>query len=361
VRKLLFNLHLYGALIAGIFIVVIGTTGSILAFEPELDRLMNPRLFSVPPQARPLPVAELFRAAARAYPGQKIGSMRLPQRADDSAQFSVKGPKEVFINPYTGAILGERRPVTALSTIHQIHLRLLIGEAGSNIVTIATCVLLFLVISGLYLWWPLKRASIKWSGGSARVYFDLHNTAGIYSALFLFVLGTTGIAVRFDNQIEDYLHHRAGTQKVGRNIPSVAPRSGVPIDADQAIQSALNQIPGTRSLMVVLPANPKASYLVALRFPEDLTPGGRSWVNVDQYSGKALSEQNSRTAATGTRTIIWNRAIHTGDAYGLLTKTLLSLSSLMLVVQAITGYSMWWKKLRARQRRTEPAAQANPA
>jgi uncharacterized iron-regulated membrane protein len=361
VRKLLFNLHLYGALIAGIFIVVIGTTGSILAFEPELDRLLNPRLFRVSPEPRPLPVAELFRAASSAYPGQKIGNLRLPQSADDSAQFGVKGPKQVFIDPYTGAILGERSPFTALSVIHQIHLRLLIGNPGRNLVTIATCVLLFLVASGLYLWWPLKRAGVKWSGGAARVYFDVHNTAGIYSALFLMVLGITGIAVHFDNDIEDYLHHRAGTQKIGRNIPSVAPRSGAPIDADQAIQSALNQIPGTRPLMVVLPANPKATYLVALRFPEDLTPGGRSWVNVDQYSGQPLGEQNSRTVAAGTRTIIWNRAIHTGDAYGLLTKTLLSLSSLMLVVQAITGYSMWWKKLRARQRRMEPAAQANPA
>jgi uncharacterized iron-regulated membrane protein len=33
----------------------------------------------------------------------------------------------------------------------------------------------------------------------------------------------------------------------------------------------------------------------------------------------------------------------------------MSLSSLMLVIQAITGYYMWWKKLRVRQNREEPA------
>jgi uncharacterized iron-regulated membrane protein len=37
----------------------------------------------------------------------------------------------------------------------------------------------------------------------------------------------------------------------------------------------------------------------------------------------------------------------------LLTKTLMSLSSLMLVVQTVTGYFMWWKTLRARQRALE--------
>jgi uncharacterized iron-regulated membrane protein len=348
VRKLIFNLHLYGALLAGIFIVVIGTTGSVIAFETELDRLMNPRLFRVSPQARLLPAPELFLAAARAYPGQRIGNMRLPQSADDSAQFNVRGPKQVFIDPYTGAILGERNPLTALNTIHQIHLRLLSGETGGNIVTAATGVLLFLVLSGVYLWWPLKRATVKRSGRGRRFSFDLHNTAGIYSAAFLLVLGVTGIAIHFDNRLEDYLHHRAGTQKIGRNPTSAASASRKPIDAGQAIDAALHEIPGTRALMVVPPANAKASYLVALRFPEDLTPGGRSWVNVDQYSGKPLIAQNSRTVAAGTRTIIWNRAIHTGDAGGLLTKTLMSLSSLMLVVQAITGYWMWWKKLRAK-------------
>jgi len=55
----------------------------------------------------------------------------------------------------------------------------------------------------------------------------------------------------------------------------------------------------------------------------------------------------------GTRAIIFNRATHTGDLFGYPTKILVSLSSLMLVIQAITGYYMWWKKLRLRQKREE--------
>src|SRR5581483_1975475 len=101
-RKVLFNLHLYGALIAGLFVVVIGVTGSIMAFEPELDRLTNPSLFRVEPQGEPLPASQLFQAASRAYPNQKIAFMRMPQSATDSAQFNIKGPKQVFLNPYTG-------------------------------------------------------------------------------------------------------------------------------------------------------------------------------------------------------------------------------------------------------------------
>lgn len=72
-------------------------------------------------------------------------------------------------------------------------------------------------------------------------------------------------------------------------------------------------------------------------------------MNVDQYSGKVLSFQNSRTVASGTQIIITNRAIHTGDYFGIVTKTLMCISCWMLITQAITGYFMWWKKLRARQ------------
>jgi uncharacterized iron-regulated membrane protein len=247
-----------------------------------------------------------------------------------------------------------------LSKIHQLHLRLLLtsnrdsAKVGADIVAAATSVLLFLVLSGIYLWWPVKRASINWSANARRIHFDLHNTAGIYSAAFLLVLGATGIAIHFDDDLETYLHQRAGTQKIAKNIPSI-PQNGVtPITPDQALQSALAALPGTQALAISVPGGPKGSYLVSLHYPEDLTPGGRSWANVDQFSGKVAGSQDSRAVAIGTRAIILNRATHTGDLFGYPTKLLVSLSSLMLVIQAITGYYMWWKKLRLRQHREEP-------
>ncbi|MGI8741004.1 MAG: PepSY-associated TM helix domain-containing protein [Bryobacteraceae bacterium] len=349
-RKVLFNLHLYGALIVGLFVVVIGVTGSIMVFEVGLDRLFNPKLYQVETQGRQMPVSGLLAAAAKAYPGQRINSVRLPQDATDSARFGVRGPKQVFMNPYTGQILGERSPKTVLSTIHQLHQRLNMGENGATIVTSVTAVLLFLVVSGIYLWWPQKRLKIKWNAASSwRLHFDIHNVVGFYSAFFLFLLGCTGIVIYFDNDIEQYLLRASGTAKIAKNIPTVVRKGAGPITPDQALQIALAEMPGTKALSLSVPANPKASYLVALHYPEDLTPGGRSWANVDQYSGKVAGFQNSRTAPMGTRAIIINRAIHTGDLFGMVTKVLMCVSGLMLITQAITGYFMWWKKLRARQ------------
>ena len=352
-RKVLFNLHLYGALIVGLFVVTIGVTGSIMAFEDDLDRIFNRQLFHVEPTGTPLPLAACFRAAAAAFPGQKINSLRLPQAPDQAITFGVAGPKQAFLNPYDGKLIGTRDPRTTLQMIHQIHLRLLMGAAGSNVVASVTGVLLFLVISGLYLWWPLKRATIKWSASARRINFDLHNVAGIYSAAVLLVLGITGIVVHFDNDIEKYLHASNGTKPTPRNGPSTPLPGATRITPDQAVQSATAALPGTKALSIGLPPNPKLSYAVALRYPEDLTPGGRSWAIVDQYSGKVTNFQSSRTAASAARTIITNRALHTGDILGYPSKILVSLSSLMLIIQAITGYYLWWKKLRTKQSAAE--------
>ena len=51
-----------------------------------------------------------------------------------------------------------------------------------------------------------------------------------------------------------------------------------------------------------------------------------------------------RTTAAGTRLIILNRAIHTGDISGMPTKILMSLASFAAVAQVITGLVMWWKR-----------------
>jgi uncharacterized iron-regulated membrane protein len=55
-RKLLFNLHLYLALVTGLFVVIIGVTGSVMAFEEDIDRLLNPNLFHVDPSGQQMPV-----------------------------------------------------------------------------------------------------------------------------------------------------------------------------------------------------------------------------------------------------------------------------------------------------------------
>jgi hypothetical protein len=110
-----------------------------------------------------------------------------------------------------------------------------------------------------------------------------------------------------------------------------------------AMEIARAALPGTFPFQINVPG-PRDLYAIRSRFPEDLTPGGRSRVLVDQYTGQVLFAESSRTAPAGTRMVIANRALHTGDIFGLPTKLLMSLASLMAAVQALSGAVMWWKR-----------------
>jgi uncharacterized iron-regulated membrane protein len=220
----------------------------------------------------------------------------------------------VFVNQYTGEILGTRTGGDAVSTflgtVHQLHLRLLIhdkSDTGKQIESYAGIVIIFLALSGLYLWWPLKRMRF----GS---WFDLHNTVGVFSLVLLLILAATGVVIGFDREIEPLLFKITGSEPPPRVPRNSAPHSpdAKPITADQAIEIARGAIPGAAPFVIELP-RPNGVYYVRARYPEDLTPGGRSAIVIDQFSGKVLFAQGSRTVPAGARMFILNRAIHTGE------------------------------------------------
>src|SRR5438552_3450187 len=75
---------------------------------------------------------------------------------------------------------------------------IILGLTGPWIVTVATFFVPLLIITGIYLWWPLKRATIRPGSSWRQLMFDSHSAAGIYSGLFLVVLALTGIAISLD-------------------------------------------------------------------------------------------------------------------------------------------------------------------
>ncbi|WP_373399800.1 PepSY-associated TM helix domain-containing protein [Algoriphagus halophilus] len=76
-------------------------------------------------------------------------------------------------------------------------------EIGQPVVASFTLIFLFMVISGLILWWPKKRSNlkqslkIKWSGRWRRKNYDLHQVLGFYVMIFAFVFAVTGLVWGF--------------------------------------------------------------------------------------------------------------------------------------------------------------------
>lgn len=110
-HSLALKIHLFGGLLAAVFLLLLGATGSIMAFESDIDQLLHPSLFHVTPVGKALPLGTLAgNAAATLGPGERIGIYILPVKPDLSYGFTVfaakKLPRQIFVDAYSGRVLG---------------------------------------------------------------------------------------------------------------------------------------------------------------------------------------------------------------------------------------------------------------
>jgi uncharacterized iron-regulated membrane protein len=152
------------------------------------------------------------------------------------------------------------------------------------------------------------------------------------------------------------------TKPTPRSLPSTPVAGATPITPEEAVQIAKQELAGASPITVTVPTGPVASYNITMHFPEDHTwrgtGQGRSWISIDQYSGKVLLAQNSRTAPGPARTRMINRAIHTGDIFGVPSRLIAALSSLLVLVQAVSGVIMWLKREKAKKKTIHTNADA---
>ena len=83
----------------------------------------------------------------------------------------------------------------------------------------AGVLLMALSLSGMYLWWPIKRVSISRAARGRRFWFDVHNALGVYALVFLFVLALTGVVIGFDSWTTPLLYRVTGSQPYRAGCP----------------------------------------------------------------------------------------------------------------------------------------------
>lgn len=322
--------------------VILGVTGSIMEFEPELDRSLHPELSYIKPGGRVLSLSEIGDAASRRVSGKPVVAY-LPSLSPDLSSQVVLPSGIAYVNQYTGEVLGVRaRGQTFLGYVRALHVRLATGDLGRNILKWSGIAMLLSLASGLYLWWPIKQIRIRGKWGSRRVWFDLHNAIGIFSLLPLAVLATTGTVLGFEDQLAPLIY------KLTRSSPMHATRTAVrepapgatSITPDEAVAIARIYMPGAIPYRVQMP-NYGGVYQVALLYPQDRVSGGRNLVALDPYQGNLVSLSRSSDLSLGDRILAMNEAIHTGNVLGMPSRITVWLASTMVFAQASSGLLMW--------------------
>jgi uncharacterized iron-regulated membrane protein len=359
-RYVVLRVHLYLGLAAAAFLLILSATGTVMAFEHEIERWVAPKLWLVAIGQRQLREDQLIRIAQTAFSPARVASVQISPRGDVVQVMQMTDRAAVYINPWDGTIngrvVGTTRTQRIIGYIHQLHLRLLpnprsapsLAGPGKLVVSFAGLLLCALVPTGLILWWRAKRASIRLGGSWFRICFDAHQLIGIYASVFLLMAAFTGVMVGFDfaeGAIYSVMHspepHRP-------KPPQASDGDGRPlITADQAMAVARGAVPGGIVIRVQPPDNPKAVFVVQLHAQNEVSMDAPIPVTVyvDPYSAALIHVQDLFAESPGYRIVRLNRAIHTGDYWGLAGHILMSLSSFLLGAMVMTGLVIWGKKL----------------
>ncbi len=372
-RRLWLRLHVYIGLFGGALFVFMGLTGSCLVFYKAIDAWLHPAQLTTAGTGSYRLLHEIVASAqSGGSPGGWLDSLEFPLHEHDVFQAWHKMPigetgkfrwYQVAIDPYTGAVLSRDREWGGhlVSLIYQLHASLLMDEFGGTIVGGIGLLLLFSIVTGLYLWWPqpgrLRQAFTFQSKESViRRHYQWHKLSGLYGAIVLAMLAGTGVYLEFGEYVVPIVRLFSPVKEFTEEVRSV-PMSGVPsMSVEQVVSQARHIFPEGELRSVGFPHDETGVYQLTFRQPGEVRQsGGESEVWLDQYSGDVRRVVNWQRFTGGETFLAWLFPLHNGEAFGLIGRWIVFACGFVPLILYVTALRMWWLKRAAHRRQHRQA------
>jgi uncharacterized iron-regulated membrane protein len=363
-RYWVLRLHRWAGLSIGIALIFIAATGATIAFRRHLEPIVNRDLLTVPACTGRVPIDTLAAKARAAHPDGHQDYVRITNVADDpartrAAQIRVRGEgtqDDIFLNPCTGDVLGQRaRYGGVLGYAEGLHkLRFL---PGGQLVAgwIALLSAIFLIAGGLYMWWPRLGRSFQSAtrfnsrlSGRGRT-LDQHKVVGAYASLVVLSSAITGLPQAFD-PVRSALYWMTGSPSFQHEYHSkpVAGAAFLPLEAYWTKAQSL--VPQPREALMHFPDAPAAPvemYLIPADAPH---PNARTLLALDAYDGSVLMHVPYAQSSLGHRIYFWSLSWHDGALLWLAGPLVLMLGALSTVFLGYTGLSSYLRRLAHKKR-----------
>jgi uncharacterized iron-regulated membrane protein len=264
-------------------------------------------------------------------------------------------PLMVWLTSDGGQVLREARWGDYLMTwLYDLHMNLLAGEFGNDVVGWTGVASLVLLLTGLVVWWPrgsLRKALAykRHASGSRRLY-DLHKLLGLGSLLLLLILSGTGALLALPAE-KTWLLERLVAPVVPVPAPTSTADTGRQVSVAQALGVAERALPGARLAWIDVPGPGEGVFRIRAQVPGDPTHRfPYSFVFIDQYSGAVLAVHDARAGTASTVVSNWIRPLHDASVAGLSTRILGVAAGLAPAALFVTGFLRW--RARAQSART---------
>lgn len=362
-------------------LTIASLTGGLLVFRDAIDRAVNPRLRVVTPDTQRASIQAVIDHVEQRFPDARVSIVTLPPTASDPLiMYLAKKParlgggagpleaSEIFVDPYTGGILGQRgsgRVIISreylIPLIVRLHYSLLLGTVGVWIMGASAVIWLLTSVVGLALAWPATwRGLTGWIGtlsvrrgvGAYKAAYDMHRSLGVGLLPLWIVLAFTSVYLNFPSLM------RSATAMVSpataMPLPATRPADYPIVTPEQAMHSALASVPSARVYGFTRDFA-RGWYSVRLKLPGDVNVSGNSRAFVDFSSGEVKAVRLATAATAGERFLFWQFPLHSGEAFGLPGRIVIGLAAVTLVVMCGTGFYVWLRGWTVRRRNARTA------
>lgn len=371
------KLHLWFGLSVGIIVFIVSLTGTLYVFKDEIQNsLRKEAMYVKETTASPLSIAILKEKVSlelnEKFP---VNAVEISLDKNRSYRFSyyeknkkgwnyfeeVKINKLVYVDQYTGKILAVYdEKYNFFNILKYIHWSLLLNsEWGKYVVGIPTVLFVFMLITGIVLWWPKNKKARKgrfwfsWENVKTwkRKNYDLHNVLGFYASFFALLMSITGIYFAYPYVKNTFNLALSGSLEQPKEKEIKSPDSLMaknPSVYDLTAQETRKRYAHSSSFRIPLNGkNKKGKELKNIPvtiYGEEGRFSERNSLVFDKYSGKLLAEKPHQKLSNAEKYANANYDIHTGSYFGLFGKILWFITGLICTSLPVTGFLVWWGK-----------------
>jgi len=376
IKKWSAKLHLWFGLSVGLVVFIVSLTGTMYVFKDEIQNQLRKEAIFVKKETitlTPLSI-EILREKVDLEVNEKfpVSSVEIPLNKNKSYKFlyyekdkeawnyfdEVKINKLVYVNPYTGEILGiYNEKYDLFPILKSIHWSLLLkADWGKYVVGIPVVLFMIMLVTGIILWWPKNkkmrkgRFSFDWKNVKTwkRKNYDLHNVLGFYASFIALMMSISGIYFAYPWIKNAFNFTLSGSAELPKEKEIKSPDS---LSAknnsvfDLTAQETRKLYSASSSFRIPLNGkNKKGKELKNLPvtvYGEDGKFAVRNQMAFDRYSGKLLSNKPHQQLNNAEKYANANYDIHIGSYFGMTGKIIWFIAGLICTSLPVTGFLIW--------------------
>ncbi len=372
-------MHLWLGLSSGAIVLFLGITGAIYVFHDDITQFIRKDAIyhgeTNINQKQVLPIKQLEKLVnehtQEEYPLHWV-NVHMDKRLSYVFYYYEHNPegwnlyeeyviyKSVYVNPFTGEVLAVYDELRDFfSIIKSLHFSFMLNtEWGTYLTGIPTLIFVFMLISGIILWWPRNKAARKqrfkfnWNEKTRwkRKNYDLHNILGFYVSSLALVIAVTGLFYAFFAVKALIYFVFSGGSTVYPNFDHITTEAPIEMRDEFTLDKIGSKVeelyPDAYGYALDfghehIDDHEHANYSVYVKQLSYSFHLNHSLI-FDDNSGELLHIHDHNDKNLGEKAIAANYDIHVGSIFGLPSKILALILSLIISSLPVTGFMIWW-------------------